>query len=73
MSTSLIFDADLAATELGKKRRALMPVDAQIVASYLAARSDGDREQMRLLRRNAAALDPTLVDELDGFDYLAAA
>ncbi|MFF4346775.1 hypothetical protein [Streptomyces sp. NPDC001530] len=73
MSTSLLFDADLAATELGRKRRALMPADAQIVASYLSARSDGDREQMRILRRNAAALDPTLVDELDGLNYLAAA
>jgi hypothetical protein len=73
MSTNLLFDADIAATELGKKRRALMPVDAQIVDSYLAARSDGDREQMQLLRRNAFALDPQLVDELDGIDYPAAA
>jgi hypothetical protein len=73
MSTYTLFDADVAATELGRKRRALMPVDAQIVDSYLAARSDGDREQMRLLRRNAFALDPQLVDELDGIDYLAAA
>jgi hypothetical protein len=68
MSTQTLFDADVAATDLGKKRRALMPVDAQIVDSYLAARSDGDRKQMRLLRRNAAALDPQLVDELDGLD-----
>ncbi|CAM5602787.1 hypothetical protein [Streptomyces coeruleorubidus] len=73
MSTPTLFDADIAATELGKKRRALMPVDAQIVDSYRAARSDGDREQMRLLRRNAAALDPQLLAELDGFDYPAAA
>lgn len=73
MSPFILSDADLAATELGRKRRALMPVDAQIVASYLSARSDGDREQMRLLRRYAAALDPSLVDELDGLDYPAAA
>ncbi|KOU62079.1 hypothetical protein ADK57_25960 [Streptomyces sp. MMG1533] len=73
MSTSLLFDADLAASELGRKRRAAMPVEAQIVASYQSARSDGDREQMRLLRRNAAALDPELLAELDGFDYPAAA
>jgi hypothetical protein len=73
MSTYTLFDADIAVTELGRKRRALMPVDAQIVDSYLAARSDGDREQMRLLRRNAFALDPQLVDELDGIDYPAAA
>lgn len=73
MSLTILSDADLAVTELGRKRRALMPVDAQIVASYLSARSDGDREQMRLLRRNAAALDPSLVDELDNLNYPAAA
>lgn len=50
-----------------------MPVEAQIVDSYLSARSDGDREQMRLLRRNASALGPDLLAELDGIDYLAAA
>jgi hypothetical protein len=73
MSLYILSDADLGASELGRKRRASMPVDAQIVASYLAARSDGDREQMRLLRRNAASLDPALVDELDGIDFPAAA
>jgi hypothetical protein len=73
MSTQTLFDADVAATELGKKRRALMPVDAQIVDSYLAARSDGDREQMRFLRKSAKAIDPDLLAELDGFDYPAAA
>ena len=71
MSTSLLFDADVAATELGRKRRAAMPVEAQIVDSYLLARSDGDREHMRLLRRNASALDPELLAELDGIDYPA--
>jgi hypothetical protein len=73
MSTHTLFDADVAATALGKKRRELMPVDAQIVDSYLAARSDGDFTQMRLLRRNAAALDPDLLAELDGFDRYPAA
>jgi hypothetical protein len=48
-----------------------MPVEAQIVDSYLLARSDGDREHMRLLRRNASALDPELLAELDGIDYPA--
>jgi hypothetical protein len=73
MSTNTLFDADVAATDLGRKRRALMPVDAQIVDSYLAARSDGDREHMLLLRRNAFALDPQLVDQLDGLDSHPAA
>ena len=73
MSTTVLSDADVAVTELGRGRRARMTVEAQIVDAYLVARADGDRQQMQALRRNAAALDPTLVDELDGFDYLAAA
>lgn len=73
MSTSLLFDADVAVSELGRRRRAAMPVEAQIVDSYLSARSDGDREQMRLLRRNASALGPDLLAELDGIDSPAAA
>ena len=73
MSTTVLIDADVAVTELGKTRRARMTVEAQIVDAYLAARKDGDREHMQALRRNAAAIDPTLVDELDGLNYLAAA
>ncbi|MET7924756.1 hypothetical protein ABZT43_12320 [Streptomyces sp. NPDC005349] len=73
MSTTVLIDADLAVSELGKARRARMTVDVQIVDAYLAARADGDRKQMQTLRRNAAALDPTLLAEFDGFDYPAAA
>ena len=81
MSPFLISDADLAATTpLAAKRRARITVAeasdahaATILADYLAARSVGDREQMALIRDNAAAIDPGLVDELDGFDYPAAA
>ncbi len=71
--SQILFDADLAATGLGRKRRSRMSVEAQIVDAYLAARADGDREQMRLIRDHAAAIGPQLVDELDGFDYPAAA
>ena len=73
MSTTVLIDADLAVSELGKARRARMTVDVQIVDAYLAARADGDRKQMQTLRRNAAALDPTLLAELDGFNHPAAA
>lgn len=73
MSTTVLIDADLAVSELGKARRARMTVDVQIVDAYRAARADGDRKQMQTLRRNAAALDPTLLAELDGFNYPAAA
>lgn len=73
MSTTVLIDADLAVSELGKARRSRMTVDVQIVDAYLAARADGDSEQMQTLRRNAAALDPTLLAELDGFNYPAAA
>jgi hypothetical protein len=73
MSTTVLIDADLAVTELGRARRARMTVDVQIVDAYLAARADGDRKQMRTLRQLAVSIDPSLVDELDGFNYLAAA
>jgi hypothetical protein len=73
MSTTVLNDADLAVTELGIARRARMTVDVQIVDAYLSARADGDREQMQSLRQLAVAIDPTLVDELDGLNYLAAA
>jgi hypothetical protein len=73
MSTTVLIDADLAVTELGKARRARMTVDVQIVDAYLAARADGDREQMRSLRRLAGAIDPSLVDEIDALNTLAAA
>jgi hypothetical protein len=75
MSPYLISDADLA-----RLRRARVTVAeasdahaASILADYLKARSDGDSDLMGLIRDNAAAIDPQLVDEIDGFDYLAAA
>lgn len=81
MSPYLISDADLAATtELGALRRQRTTVAeasdayaATILADYLTARSAGDGELMALIRDNAAAVDPELVDEIDGLDYPAAA
>lgn len=50
-----------------------LSVEEQLVADWMAAREDGDRDRMRSLRSFARAIDPGLLDELDGFDYPAAA
>lgn len=75
-----ISDADLGATDLGRKARALVSVAdaddayaAQLLDEFREARANGQLEQMDLIRDQAAAIDPLLVDELDGFDYPAAA
>jgi hypothetical protein len=78
MSPFVLSDADLAVTELGARRRASMTVSdayaASIIDDYLAARADGNGEQMQLIRDHAYSVDPSLLAELDGFDkYLAAA
>ncbi|MEU6365739.1 hypothetical protein ABZ876_08280 [Streptomyces sp. NPDC046931] len=44
-----------------------------LFAEYGAALADGRRDVADLIRDHAEAIDPTLVDELDGFDYPAAA
>jgi hypothetical protein len=75
-----IFDADLAATALGSKRRAATTVadanDQHIVelfAEYRDARAAGRDDLLNLIRDHAFAIDPQLLAELDGFDYPAAA
>lgn len=81
MSPYLISDADLACTTvLGALRRRRTTVAeasdayaATFITDWLAARSAGDGELMALIRDNAAAVDPQLVDEIDGLDYPAAA
>lgn len=72
-----LFDADLAATDLGRKARALATVAEVTVLSisdlfgeYAKARGDGDLARMRQLRQVGG---PDLLAELDGFDYPAAA
>ena len=76
MSPYLI-SADLGATELGRKARANTTVAEATVLSisdlfgeYATARADGDLARMRQIRQVA---DPELADELNGFDYPAAA
>lgn len=67
-----LFDADLAATELGRQARAVTLVGAlsmsisDLFAEYAAA-GRARRAEIRL------AADPQLLAELDGFDYPAAA
>lgn len=53
--------------------KAPLTVEQRIVVDFLAARADGDRARMRFLRTTARAVDPSLLDELDGLDYPAAA
>jgi hypothetical protein len=68
----LLFDADLGATELGRKARAATPVPqsplsiTDLFAEYAAA-GRARRAEIRL------AADPELQAQLDGFDYPAAA
>ncbi|AVH59974.1 MULTISPECIES: hypothetical protein [Streptomyces] len=80
MSPLVLSDADLAASELGRKRRAGVTVAdvkadavADLFADFATARADGRSDLMQLIRDHAYAIDPALVDELDGFDYPAAA
>lgn len=75
-----LFDADLGATQLGRKARESTSVAeagdsyaAQLISEFLEARADRRLDLMQLIRDHAAAIDPQLVDELDGFDYPAAA
>ncbi|WP_328632023.1 hypothetical protein [Streptomyces sp. NBC_00356] len=75
-----LFDADLGATQLGRKARAATTVAeagdnyaAQLIGEYLAARGEGRLDVMALIRDHAYAIDPQLVDELVGIDYPAAA
>jgi hypothetical protein len=50
-----------------------LTVEEQLVADWMAAREDDDRDRMTSLRMFARAINPDLVAELDGFDYPAAA
>lgn len=75
-----LFSADLGATELGRHARATTPVStaiddyaAQLIDEYREALADGRTDLLNLIRDHAYAIDPQLVDELDGFHYLAAA
>jgi len=72
-----LFSADLAVTDLGRKARATTTVAeasvlsiSDLFAVYAAAVARGDRVRVAEIR---LAADPELLDELDGFDYLAAA
>lgn len=66
-----LFDADLGATELGRRARAAAMVQPPLSISDLfaeyAAASRARRAEIRL------AADPELREQLDGFDYPAAA
>lgn len=81
MSPLALFNADEAVkTPLGALRRERTTVgdasDAYAVSlidDYLEARAGRRFDLMALIRDHAAAIDPQLVDEIDGLDYPAAA
>jgi hypothetical protein len=75
-----ILSADLAATDLGRQARTALTVAeatelhiADLFAEYSEARAGRRFDRMNEIRDHAFAIDPQLVDELDGFDYPAAA
>jgi hypothetical protein len=75
-----LFSADLAHTDLGQRFRASITVAealtmsiSELFAEYVEARRSGDPARMAAVREYAASLDSSLVAELDGFDYPAAA
>ncbi|MGW1949088.1 hypothetical protein ACWCRC_32795 [Streptomyces sp. NPDC001940] len=69
-----------AATVLASPAQASTPkplsLEERFVAEWMAARADGDSKRIKSLRMFARSVDgqlPTLLAELDGFDYPAAA
>ncbi|MDT0608836.1 hypothetical protein [Streptomyces lancefieldiae] len=75
-----LFSADYAHTDLGQRFRAAVTVAealtmsiSAVFAEYAEARRSGDPARMAAVREYAAGLDATLLAELDGFDYPAAA
>lgn len=75
-----LLSADLATTDLGRQARTTTTVAeaddrhvAELFAEYRDALAAGNTGLVNLIRDHAYAIDPDLVDELDGFHYLAAA
>ncbi len=75
-----LFSADHAYTDLGQRFRTAVTVAealtmslSEVFAEYAEARRSGDLTRMAAVRDYAAGLDESLVAELDGFDYPAAA
>ncbi|MFE0794739.1 hypothetical protein [Streptomyces mutabilis] len=75
-----LFSADHANTDLGRRFRTAVSVAealtmsiSEVFAEYAEARQSGDPARMAAVRNYAAGLDESLVAELDGFDYPAAA
>lgn len=80
MSPFVLSDADLATTELGRKRRTTVTVAeateqhiADLFAEFAEARANGRFDRMGEIRDHAHAINPDLLAELDGFYYPAAA
>ncbi|GAA0637406.1 hypothetical protein GCM10009535_12230 [Streptomyces thermocarboxydovorans] len=75
-----LFSADHAHSDFGQWFRSSVTVAealtlsiSELFAEYAEARRSGDPARMAAVREYAAGLDDSLVDELAGFDYPAAA
>ncbi|WP_432137632.1 hypothetical protein [Streptomyces sp. bgisy154] len=75
-----LFSADHAHSDLGVRLRTAVTVAealtmsiSEVFAEYADARRTSDLPRMAAIRDYAAALDDSLLAELDGFDYPAAA
>jgi hypothetical protein len=75
-----LFSADLGRTEIGLKARTITTVAealamsiTDLFAEYADARQAADLARMESIRDHATRLDASLLAELDGFDYPAAA
>lgn len=75
-----LFSAYHAASDLGVRFRSSITVGealtmsvSEVFAEYAEARRSGDPARMAAVRAYAASVDASLLAELDGFDYPAAA
>ncbi|MFF9309947.1 hypothetical protein ACF1BS_03460 [Streptomyces sp. NPDC014748] len=75
-----LLSADLGSTDIGLKARAATTVDAAealsttlLFAEYASAVRAGDAELIEEIRGYVTSVDSSLLAELDGFDYPAAA
>lgn len=75
MKSIYLFDADRCASESGQLARASVAVAnvTDLFTEFAEARSAGRVDRMQEIRDHAAALDPELAVEFDGFDYPAVA
>ncbi|MFB7707928.1 hypothetical protein [Streptomyces sp. NPDC056105] len=74
MSALTLVSASVVAPSVDQPKP--LSLEERFVAEWMAARADGDSKRIKSLRMFARSVDgqlPTLLAELDGFNYPAAA